>query len=158
MHMQLPLDVKSNETTMMSYTKEIVSVIKDNDGKFRHDNLTNKKCPVCGKNMVAVNGKNSSMLVCQDRECGHRETIARTSNARCPVCHKKMELTGQGEGQMFTCSCGHKEKLAAFQERRKKEGAGVSKKDVAKDMDQVKKEEKEPINTAFADAFAKIRL
>jgi DNA topoisomerase-3 len=143
---------------MMSYTKEIVAVIKDNDGKFRHDNLTNKKCPVCGKNMLAVNGKNSRMLVCQDRECGHRETIARTSNARCPVCHKKMELTGQGEGQMFSCSCGHKEKLGAFQERRKKEGAGVSKKDVAKYMNQVKNEEKEPINTAFADAFSKIKL
>ena len=143
---------------MMSYTKEIVSVIKDNDGKFRHDNLTNKKCPICGKNMLAVSGKNSRMLVCQDRECGHRETIARTSNARCPICHKKMELAGQGEGQMFTCSCGHKEKLAAFQERRKKEGAGVSKKDIAKYMNQVKKEEKEPINTAFADAFAKIKL
>ncbi len=143
---------------MASYTKEIVSVIKDNDGKFRHDNLTNKKCPVCGKNMLAVSGKNSKMLVCQDRECGHRETIARTSNARCPVCHKKMELAGRGEGQIFTCSCGHKEKLTAFQERRKKEGAGVSKKDIAKYMNQVKKEEKEPINTAFADAFAKIKL
>ena len=98
---------------MMSYTKEIVSVIKDNDGKFKHDNLTNKKCPTCGKNMLAVNGKNSKMLVCQDRECGHRETIARTSNARCPVCHKKMELAGQGEGQIFTCTCGHKEKIGS---------------------------------------------
>ncbi|HHV08689.1 MAG TPA: DNA topoisomerase III [Clostridiales bacterium] len=143
---------------MMSYTKEIVSVIKDNDGKFRHDNLTNKKCPVCGKNMLAVSSKNSRMLVCQDRECGHRETIARTSNARCPVCHKKMELAGRGEGQIFTCTCGHKEKLAAFQERRKKEGAGVSKKDIAKYMNQVNNEEKEPINTAFADALAKIKL
>ena len=48
--------------------------------------------------------------------------------------------------------------MAAFQERRKKEGAGVSKKDIAKYMNQVKKEEKEPMNTAFADAFAKIKL
>lgn len=143
---------------MMSYTKEIVSEIKSNEGKFKHDNLTNKKCPVCGKNLLAVNGKNSKMLVCQDRECGHRETIAITSNARCPVCHKKMELAGRGDSQIFTCTCGHKEKLTAFQERRKKEGAGVSKKDVAKYLNQVQKEEKEPINTAFADAFAKIKL
>ncbi len=143
---------------MSAYTREIVAEIKEGEGKFRHDNLTNKKCPVCGKNMLAVNGKNSRMLVCQDRECGHRETIARTSNARCPVCHKKMELTGQGESQTFSCSCGHKEKLAAFQERRKKEGAGVSKKDVAKYMNQINKEEQAPINTAFADAFAKIKL
>lgn len=143
---------------MTAYTKEIVAEIKDGEGKFRHDNLTNKKCPVCGKNLLAVNGKNSRMLVCQDRECGHRETIARTSNARCPVCHKRMELVGQGDAQTFVCACGHKEKLAAFQDRRKKEGAGVSKKDVAKYMNQVKKEEQLPLNTAFADAFAKIKL
>jgi DNA topoisomerase III len=143
---------------MIAYTKEIVLEIKENDGKFRHDNLTNTKCPVCGKKMLSVSGKNSKMLVCQDRECGHRETIARTSNARCPVCHKKMELVGQGEGQLFTCGCGHKEKLTAFQERRKKEGAGISKKDVAKYMNQIEQEEKAPINTAFADAFAKINL
>lgn len=143
---------------MVDYTKELVTEIKRGDGKFRHDNLTNKKCPTCGKNMLSVSGKNSRMLVCQDRECGYRETIARTSNARCPVCHKKMELVGQGDGQTFTCACGHKEKLAAFQERRKKEGAGVSKKDVAKYMNKVSKEEQEPVNTAFADAFAKIKL
>lgn len=143
---------------MTAYTKEIVAEIKDGEGKFRHDNLTNKKCPVCGKNLLAVNGKNSRMLVCQDRECGHRETIARTSNARCPVCHKRMELVGQGDAQTFVCACGHKEKLAAFQDRRKKEGAGVSKKDVAKYMNQSKKEEQLPLNTAFADAFAKIKL
>jgi DNA topoisomerase-3 len=143
---------------MTAYTKELVAEIKSGDGKFRHDNLTNKKCPECGKHLLAVNGKNSRMLVCQDRECGHRETIARTSNARCPVCHKKMELIGQGEAQTFTCSCGHKEKLAAFQERRKKEGAGVSKKDVTKYMNQLKKEEEKPVNTAFADAFAKLKL
>lgn len=143
---------------MTAYTKEIVAEIKDGEGKFRHDNLTNKKCPVCGKNLLAVNGKNSRMLVCQDRECGHRETIARTSNARCPVCHKRMELVGRGDSQTFVCACGHKEKLAAFQDRRKKEGAGVSKKDVAKYMNQSKKEEQLPLNTAFADAFAKIKL
>lgn len=143
---------------MTDYTKEIVEEIKTGEGNFKHDNLTNKKCPVCGKNMLAVNGKNSKMLVCQDRECGHRETTSRTSNARCPVCHKKMELAGQGDNQTFTCSCGHKEKLSAFQERRKKEGAGVSKKDVAKYMNQMKKEEQAPVNTAFADAFAKIKL
>ncbi len=143
---------------MTAYTKEIVAEIKNGEGKFRHDNLSNKKCPTCGKNMLSVNGKNSKMLVCQDRECGYRETIARTSNARCPVCHKKMEMVGKGDGQTFTCACGHKEKLSAFQDRRKKEGAGVSKKDVAQYMNKVKKEEQAPVNTAFADIFAKIKL
>ena len=143
---------------MISYTKEIVSEIKEGEGKFRHDNLTNTKCPVCGQKMLAVNGKTSRMLVCSDRECGHREVIARTSNARCPVCHKKMELSGQGEKQQFTCVCGYKEKLTAFKDRRQKEGAGVSKKDVANYMNKLQKETKEPVNNAFADAFAKLKI
>lgn len=98
------------------------------------------------------------MLVCQDWECGYRETLSRTSNARCPVCKKKMELRGKGEGQIFVCKCGHKEKLTAFQERRKKEGKGVSKRDVAKYLNQQKKAENEPMNNAFAQALAGLKL
>ena len=137
------------------YTDQVVSEIKAGAGTFRHDNLTNSKCPRCGKRMLAVKGKNSEMLVCQDRECGYRETVSRTTNARCPVCHKKMQLKGRGDGQIFVCVCGHKEKLTSFQERRKKEGAGVSKKDVQKYLRQQKDE---PVNNPFADALAKIKL
>ena len=140
---------------MEQYTKELVSEIKTGQGTFRHDNLTNTKCPTCGKRMLAVNGKNSKMLVCQDRECGYRETISRTTNARCPKCHKRMELCGKGEKQVFRCACGYKEKLEAFQTRRKKEGAGVSKKDVAKYLKQQQKQE-EPFNNPFAAALAKM--
>ena len=95
------------------------------------------------------------MLVCQDRECGYRETVSRTTNARCPVCHKKMQLKGRRYGQIFLSVCGNKEKLTSFQERRKKEGAGVSKKDVQKYLRQQKDE---PVNNPFADALAKIKL
>lgn len=63
------------------------------------------------------------MLVCQDRECGYRETVSRTTNARCPVCHKRMEMIGKGEDATFVCSCGHKERMTKFQERRKKRAA-----------------------------------
>jgi len=140
------------------YSQELIGQIKAGQGNFRHDNLINTKCPVCGKRMLAVKGKNSEMLVCQDRECGHRETVSRTSNARCPVCHKKLELRGKGDAQIFVCKCGYKEKLTAFQARRKKEGAGVSKKDVAKYLNQQKKEAEEPVNNAFAQALAGIRL
>lgn len=140
------------------YANDLIDQIKAGEGTFRHDNLTNTRCPECGKRMLLVKGKNSQMLVCQDRACGHRETISRTSNARCPVCHKRMELRGKGDGQIFVCSCGHKEKLSAFQERRKKEGAGVSKRDVARYMNQQKKEAAQPINNAFAQALAGIKL
>lgn len=140
------------------YTQDIIREIKTGDGTFRHDNLTNTKCPVCGKRMLSVNGKNSRLLVCQDRECGHRETISRTTNARCPKCHKRMELYVKGKEETFICPCGYKEKLSSFQSRREKEGAGVSKKDVQKYLTKQKKEASEPLNNAFADAFAKLKL
>lgn len=140
------------------YTKLLVVEIKKQEGTFRYDNITNKKCPECGKRLLLVNGKNSKKLVCQDRECGYRETISRTSNARCPICHKKMELCGKGEKQQFVCVCGHKERLTAFQERRKKEGGGVSKKEVQKYMNKQKKEAKEPVNNSLANALANLKL
>ncbi|MGI6007957.1 MAG: DNA topoisomerase III [Ruminococcus sp.] len=141
-----------------AYTRDITDEIKQGKGTFRHDNLTNTRCPKCGKRMLAVNGKNSKMLVCQDRECGHRETISRTSNARCPKCHKKMELYMKGKEETFICSCGYKEKLSAFKARREKEGAGVRKQDVQRYLKEQKKEAAAPINQAFAAAFAKLNL
>ena len=140
------------------YTEELIREIKSGTQTFRHDNLTNKKCPQCGKRLLAVNGKNSKMLVCQDRECGYRETLSRTSNARCPKCHKKMELYGKGEDQTFICKCGYKEKLSAFKNRREKEGAGVSKRDVQSYLKKQQKEAAKPLNNAFAAAFAKLDI
>lgn len=142
-----------------NYTEEIIEEIKTSGGTFRHENLTNTKCPVCGKRMLAVNGKNSKILVCQDRACGHRETISRITNARCPNCHRKMELYVKGIEDTFICqTCGYKEKLSSFQQRRAKEGAGVSKKDVQRYLNKQKKEANEPLNNAFADALAKLNL
>lgn len=149
---------KNFMSEIRSYTVELIDEIKNSDGTFRHDNLTNKKCPRCGKRLLSVNGKNAKMLVCQDRECGYRETLARVSNARCPVCHKKMELWGDGDNAMFICPCGHKEKLSKFKERREKEGAGVSKRDVQNYMKKQQKEAKEPVNNALAEALGKIKL
>lgn len=141
-----------------NYTKSLISQIKNAGGTFRHDNLTRHKCPQCGKLMLEVNGKHGKMLVCQDRECGYRETISRRTNARCPVCHKKMELVGKGDAQRFVCSCGHKEKLSSFQERKKKEGKSANKRDVAAYMRKQAKEANEPINNAFAEAFKNLGL
>ena len=141
-----------------NYTKSLIRQIKNAGGTFRHDNLTRHKCPQCGKLMLEVNGKHGKMLVCQDRECGYRETISRRTNARCPVCHKKMELVGKGDAQRFVCSCGHKEKLSSFQERKKKEGKSANKRDVAAYIRKQAKEANEPINNAFAEAFKNLGL
>ncbi|HDR4440171.1 DNA topoisomerase III [Bacillus thuringiensis serovar brasilensis] len=143
---------------MKNYTKEIVSEIKSSDKKYKHDNISTKSCPDCGKPMLEVNGKKGKMLVCQDRECGHRKNVSRTTNARCPQCKKKLELRGEGAGQIFTCKCGYREKLSTFQERRKKEsGNKADKRDVQKYMKQQKKEE-EPLNNPFAEALKKLKF
>ena len=140
------------------YTREVLQEIQTQEGTYRHENMTSKKCPNCGKRLLAVNGKNAKLLVCQDRNCGYRETVSRTSNARCPVCHKKMELSGSGDAATFFCSCGYRERLEKFKERRQKEGAGVTKRDVAAYMKKQQKDAAEPVNTGMAAALAGIRL
>jgi len=137
----------------------IVTGIKNDDKKFKHDNLTTKKCPDCGKNLLEVKGKKGRILVCQDRECGYKKNLAKLTNARCPNCNKKMELGGEGEGQIFVCSCGYREKLTSFNERREKEkNSKVPKKEIAKYLKNQKAEGEEPLNTALADALAKLKL
>ncbi|BDH60508.1 DNA topoisomerase 3 [Lysinibacillus sp. PLM2] len=153
---KLKKEVFINE--MKQHTKEIVSEIKSSDKKYKHDNISTKTCPDCGKPMLEVNGKKGKMLVCQDRECGHRKNVSRITNARCPQCKKKLELRGEGEGQIFVCICGYREKLSAFEARRKKEGSGkVDKRAVQKYMKQQKNED-EPINNALAEALKGLKL
>ncbi|MBY0122959.1 DNA topoisomerase III [Bacillus sp. S/N-304-OC-R1] len=143
---------------MKNYTKEIVSEIKGSNKKYKHDNISTKSCPDCGKPMLEVNGKKGKMLVCQDRECGHRKNVSRVTNARCPQCHKKLELRGEGEGQIFVCKCGHREKLSTFEARRKKESKGkVDKRTVQKYLKNQSKEE-EPINNALAEALKGLKF
>ncbi|MCI7179540.1 MAG: DNA topoisomerase III [Schaedlerella sp.] len=162
MHLQAIAKGKDSRQKFMkeieAYTQDLISEIKTGNGSFRHDNMTRTKCPQCGKFMLEVNGKHGKMLVCQDRECGHRETISRVTNARCPVCHKKMELIGKEDNKRFVCSYGYKEKLSAFQDRREKEGKGVSKREVSQYMKKQAKEAEVPVNNALAEALAKLNL
>ena len=152
------LDKNAFINEMKQHTKEIVADIKASDKKFKHDNISTKSCPECGKPMLEVNGKKGKMLVCQDRECGYRKNVARLTNARCPQCKKKMELRGEGKGQIFTCKCGYREKLSSFEERRKKESGGkADKRTVQKYLKQQQKEET-PINNPFADLLKGMKL
>jgi DNA topoisomerase-3 len=143
---------------MKEYSKTVVKEIKNSEEKFRHDNITRNKCPECGKFMLEVKGKKGKMYVCQDRECGYRKNVSRTTNARCPKCKKKLELRGEGENQTFTCVCGHREKLSSFEERKSKEKSKISKKEVNNFLKQQKKEKEEPLNTDLADALSKFKF
>ena len=140
---------------MRQYSKNLVNEIKNSKETYRHDNLTRNKCPVCGKFMLEVKSKRGKMNICQDRDCGYRKSISRTSNARCPKCKKRMEIRGQGEGQTFVCLCGYREKLSSFNERKAKEKDKMSKRDVNKFLN---KQEDKNLNTDLADALSKIKL
>ncbi|MGN0027748.1 MAG: DNA topoisomerase III, partial [Clostridium sp.] len=105
---------------MKNYAIALVEAVKNDNSKFVHDNKTGKKCPNCGKYLLEVKGKNGVMNVCQDRECGYRESVSRTTNARCPECKKKLEVRGQGEGKIYVCpntNCNFREKASQFEKR-----------------------------------------
>lgn len=140
------------------YTRDLIRTVKTSDESFVHDNITRTPCPVCGKFMLEVNGKRGKMLVCQDRECGHRQTISVHTRARCPNCHKFLELYGEGENKTFVCPCGYREKESAFQKRMQSQKSGASKQDVKKYLNQQKKEQKEEktaMQLAFEEAMRK---
>ncbi len=142
---------------MKDYTKSIIKEIKLNDQAFVHDNETREKCPECSNYLLEVNGKHGVMLTCQNRECGYRRKIAQVTNARCPNCHKKLELRGEGEGKIFVCKCGFREKLSSFNKRKESEKKSISNKEASKYIAKLNKED-ENINTALADALAKLKL
>ena len=71
---------------------------------------------------------------------------------------KKMELHGAGNSQIFTCKCGYREKLSAFNERRKKgTGGKAAKQDVQKYLKKQNQVE-EPVNNALFEALKKLNL
>lgn len=149
------LDSKVFLDEIKKFCRENTNEIKTSEKTYRHDNITRSKCPECGKYLLEVKGRNSKMLVCQDRECGFRKTLSVLSNARCPNCHKKMELIGEGENKSFYCSCGHREKLSKFNERKKKQGNKMSKKEV---NNYLKKQKEENLNNSLMDQLKGLKL
>lgn len=129
------LDKKVFIDDIRKYATALVGSVKNSDALYRHENLTNTRCPVCGERMLEVKGKKGKMLVCSDRECGHRENVSMETNARCPNCSKKLELFGSGDKKIYVCRCGYREKAASLEKRLAENRAGkVSKKDVHKYM------------------------
>ncbi|GAA0076267.1 DNA topoisomerase III [Clostridium sp. CTA-5] len=139
-------------SNMRNYATALVQDVKFSNDKYVHDNMTGKKCPQCGKYMLEVKGKNGVMNVCQDRECGYRESVSRITNARCPECKKKLELRGHGEGQIYVCpgsNCNFREKASQFKKRFSKTGK-VDKREVNNIMKKMKKEAEEFNDNPFA--------
>ncbi|MCL1988688.1 MAG: DNA topoisomerase III [Firmicutes bacterium] len=133
------------------YTAEIISEIKASEKIYKHDNLTTTKCPECGKFMLQVKGKKGEMLVCQDRECNSRISLSVDIRSKCPKCHKFLKIVGTGDKRMITCTCGHREKYATFEARKKEEKNSMSKRDVQNFIHEMnKKSDNTPNNNPFA--------
>lgn len=139
-----------------TYTQTLIKEIKAENATFKHDNISHASCPTCGKRMLEVNGKRGKMLVCSDRECGTKKRVSQVTNARCPECHKKLSLHGQGEGQIFVCQCGYREKMSAFKKRKEQQGkqTKASRQDLKKYL---QPQPTQPKNNAFSAAFAKLK-
>jgi DNA topoisomerase III, bacteria and conjugative plasmid len=145
---------------MKNYSVALVEDVKGTNNKFVHDNKTGKKCPNCGKYLLEVKGKNGVMNVCQDRECGYRESVARVTNARCPECKKKLELRGNGEGAIYVCpgsNCNFREKASQFKKRFEKNGK-IDKREVNNYMKKMKKEAEEFDDNPFAALLGDIKF
>ncbi|ASW42583.1 DNA topoisomerase III [Clostridium isatidis] len=145
---------------MRNYAIALVEAIKQENSKFIHDNQTGRKCPNCSKYLLEVKGKNSRMLVCQDRECGYKENLARFTNVRCPECKKKLELRGEGEAKIYVCvgaTCNFREKASQFEKRFDKNDK-VNKKEVNKIIRKIKKEAEEFNNNPFASLLGNLNL
>ena len=128
---------------MRSYATALVDAVKQSEANYRHDNMTQKKCPVCGKNMLEVNGKRGKSLVCSDPTCKHRQQVSYHSNARCPNCHKKLTVFGEKEKRIYSCGCGFREKFDRFNETLKQKSNKVGKQDLRNYMKQQEQEIKQ---------------
>ena len=110
-----------------SYASELVKTVKSSQATYKHDNMTRTPCPQCGKMLLKVTGKRGEMLICQDRECGYRESLSVKTGARCPNCHKALEMRGHGDSKILVCKCGFKQKAEVFFKAKDDAGASASK-------------------------------
>lgn len=66
-------------------------------------------------------------------------------------------MIGKGEDATFVCTCGHKERMTKFQERRKR-GRRRDEARCGSLYEETEKEAEEPVNNAFAAALKGIKL
>ncbi|MGX7069771.1 DNA topoisomerase III [Gemella bergeri] len=136
------------------YTKECITEIKESEDKFKHDNISGKKCEECGNFMLEVNKKGTNMLKCSNPNCRNRKVISRLTNLRCDICHKKMTLYGNGENATYRCICGNSLKQKEVDKRIKS-----NKKDRASRVDMKKYMKQEKLeNNSLKEKLAGLKL
>ena len=136
------------------YTRECILEIKDSQDKFKHDNISGKKCEECGSYMLEVDKKGTKMLKCSSPTCRNRKVISRLTNLRCDNCRKKMTLFGSGENSTYRCVCGNSLKQKEVDKRIKN-----NKRDKASRVDMKKYMKQENLeNNALRDKLLGLKL
>lgn len=153
---------KQNPNTFINhiktYTNNLIKQINASEFKYKHDNLTSKKCPKCNNLMLEVNGKKGKLLICSNPNCKHRQTISIITNARCPNCHKKLELVGTKDKQLFVCkNCNYRQSLKAFKKEKKNKLQSANKNDVKKYLRQQQNHQTDIEDSPFA-ALLKMKI
>ena len=146
---------KSFMKEMRSYASDLVEKVKNSEASYRHYNMTQKKCPECGSNLLEINGKRGKLLACSSPTCKYKQNLSFTSNARCPKCHKKLNVVGEKEKRLYTCVCGFREKFDRFNEqlKEKRNVAGRAElQDFNKKQEAEKKQEKSAFQLAWEAA------
>ncbi|WP_196029517.1 DNA topoisomerase III [Longicatena caecimuris] len=143
---------------MRSYASSLVEAVKQSEASYRHDNMTQKKCPECGNYLLEVNGKRGKRLVCSNPACKYKQNLTLNSNARCPNCHKKLTVVGEKEKRLYTCTCGFREKFDRFNEQLKQKNNKAGKQELKAYMrkqEQAVKQEKSAFQLAWEAALKK---
>ncbi len=94
-------------TDIKKYTYEFIDEIKNSNDKFKHDNISGRRCEKCNSFMLEVDKKGTKILKCSNITCKSTKVISKITNLRCEVCHKKMTLFGSGENATYRCLCGN---------------------------------------------------
>ena len=137
---------------MRRYASDLVEKVKNSEANYRHDNMTQKKCPECGSNLLEINGKRGKLLACSNPACKYKQNLSFISNARCPNCHKKMNVVGEKEKRLYTCVCGFREKFDRYNEKLK-EKRNVAGKQELRDFNKKQEAEKKQEKSAFQLAW-----
>ncbi|MBF0715846.1 DNA topoisomerase 3 [Gemelliphila palaticanis] len=90
-----------------NYTFDLVNEIRNSEDRFKHDNISGKRCEKCNSFMLDLDKKGTKMLKCSNINCKNIKVVSKLTNLRCDTCHKKMTLFGSGENATYRCSCGN---------------------------------------------------
>ena len=135
------------------YTHDCINEIKNSEDKFKHDNISGKKCEECDSFMLEVDKKGTKLLKCSNPKCRNKKVLSRLTNLRCENCHKKMTLFGSGENATYRCQCGNSIKQKELDKKIKN-----NKKDKASRVDMKKYMKQEKLENNALAKLAGLKL